>query len=213
MASPTRRGRASLGCAWGAGRECLFGSHYSSYVRRAALIWAFPPETVGVGACPGSGLVGMRYSNQLQSSDRREVVGVGCVQRESVRNGDRGDERIEGASGSLAAGAPKPGGDATERSGRCLVEGKGIEGRFCLLKGGLAAGSLSVSACGQRTSREFGESNGRDQGSLGEHTRIPEARQKNDQVRVQNAGVVCRVGHRDWSMMLSRSRRRASGST
>jgi len=85
----------------------------------------------------------MRNWPQIQAVDVFEIGWVAREQRKVVGERHGSDHRVVGPGAGLAPRTVERRGDATERSGRCGIEGKGVEVGFRLLETQLARRSLT----------------------------------------------------------------------
>ena len=116
--------------------------------------------------------VGRRNGPHHQIVDPCEVDGIRRVERQAVRDGGGGDQRVEGAGGRLAPGPSVRRGDDPEGTGGRGIKRDRIEVGLGLLDVGQATRTLRVVGGHQGSDGELRQGDGRDQRDIGKGGRI-----------------------------------------
>jgi hypothetical protein len=118
-----------------------------------------------------------------------EIGWVARKQRKVVGERHGSDHCVVGPGAGLAPCTVDRRGDATERSGRCGIEGKGVEVGFRLLEAQLARRSLGWLCRHKGTDGELGERHSRDERFRWEGLGISDPLEQNHGTGVEDASV------------------------
>jgi len=147
------------------------------------------------GSDLGSAGVRMWDRDYGELSDTAEIVGVGSIDGEAVRDCDCGDEGVEGTGGGFPPRLPKFGCDLAEGASGGSVERQRVEVSFGLLEMSLSGCPFGIGPGYERTHRQFSERDCGDCRHRREGRWLGQLGKKDDRAGVEDAAA-SGVGHR-----------------